>query len=115
MKKTLLASLLVVSMTAALAQGPRHHGHYQGHGSNGNWVIPALIVGSMIVASQANSAQVYVQPQPVYVQPPVYVDPQPVYGEPRVIYQQQPIVVDEMVYNPGCRCYRVIRKYYSPQ
>jgi len=67
MKKTILALALVATASTAMAWGDREQGALLG-----------LIIGGHI-ASQYQSAPVYVQPPPVYYQPaPVYVQPPPV-------------------------------------
>jgi len=78
MKKTILAMALVATASTAMAWGDREQGALLG-----------LIIGGHI-ASQYQSAPVYVQPPPVYYQPaPVYVQPAPVYVQPPpVVYLQ---------------------------
>ena len=107
MKKLILAVLLSITATSAIAQhGYRggHGGYRGGHnnysyngggGYRGGWVAPAvggLIVGGLVGAALAYP---YNAPAPVYSQPaPVYVDPAVPYG-----YHYQTMV------DPNCNCY----------
>jgi len=81
MKKILLALSLLAALGSASAQahccyrGGWHGGYYSG----GGWVAPALI-GGVIGYELSRPSTVYVEPQPVIVQPPVSVVQQPPVG-----------------------------------
>lgn len=111
MKKLILAVLLSITATSAIAQhGYRggHGGYRGGHnnysyngggGYRGGWVAPAvggLIVGGLVGAALAAPyyapAPVYVQPNPVYSTPPI-----PPYG-----YHH------EQMLDSNCNCYVTI-------
>jgi hypothetical protein len=90
MKKTLLALLLAIISTTALADGYHNRGYY----SNGNDVLLPLIVGGTLGYIIAQPRTIVVQ-QPQYAPLPSYV---PANNEP--IYQYQNI------YDGNCACYR---------
>jgi len=110
MKKLILAVLLSITATSAIAQHGYRGGHggyrgghnsynsysYNGGGYRGGWVAPAvggLIVGGLVGAAVAAP---YYAPAPVYVQPaPVYVDPTVPYG-----YHY------EQILDGNCNCYK---------
>lgn len=75
MKKVLLALVLTLSSTMAIA-GPRHHGgHHHHHGHR--WVAPAIIGG--VIGYSIARPYYYNYGPPVYTAPPVYVEQSPVY------------------------------------
>lgn len=79
MKKTLLVLALVAATCTAQAQNryePRHFDRYQGGGSRGGWLIPAII-GGVLVYGATRAAEPTPPPAPVYVAPP----PPPVVSE----------------------------------
>jgi len=79
MKKSLLAlSLLAIIGSAVAHEGFRHYG-YRGGCYGCGWVAPALI-GGVIGYELSRPNTVYVEPQPVIVQPPVSVVQQPPVG-----------------------------------
>lgn len=69
------------------------------HGGDG-WVLPALIIGGLVVAAEANRQQ----QQTVIVERPVYVQPQsPVYLQPPPYGYKYIIAVD-----PACNCNKYV-------
>lgn len=116
MKKLILAVLLSITATSAMAQHGYRGGGYHGNsyrggythngGYRGGWVAPAVggliiggLVGAAIAAPYYAPAPVYSQSAPVYVQPnPVYTPPpMPPYG-----YHH------EQMLDANCNCYITI-------
>jgi len=110
MKKLILAVLLSITATSAIAQHGYRGGHggyrgghnsynsysYNGGGYRGGWVAPAVgglilggLVGAAVAAPYYAPAPVYVQPNPVYTPPPM-----PPYG-----YHH------EQMLDSNCNCY----------
>ena len=73
MKKLIVALLLAISVTPALAE--RYHPHYGYYRHGWGWIAPAVIGGAVVYA--ATRPPVIVQQPPVVIQqpppPPVYV------------------------------------------
>lgn len=77
MKKMLLALMLTLSSTIAIA-GPRHHGGHHHHNHGGyRWVAPAIIGG--VIGYSITRPYYYNYGAPVYTAPPVYIEQSPAY------------------------------------
>lgn len=78
MKKLLILSMITFLGVANAHEGFQHYG-YRGGCFGCGWVAPA-IVGGVIGYELSRPATVYVEPQPVIVQPPMSVVQQPPIG-----------------------------------
>jgi hypothetical protein len=115
MKKLILAVLLSITATSAMAQHYGYHGGYgyrgpvvvnNYHGGyRGSWVAPA--VGGLIVGGIVGSAlsAPYYAPAPVYVAPPVVYAPPPVIIQPAVPAAPYGYHYQNML-DPNCNCYK---------
>lgn len=80
MKKVLAILLLSVSSMAFAQHHGFRHGHHHHHRHHGmNWVVPALIGGTVVYMAT--------RPDPVVVQ------------QPTIILQPNQVVIDGVVYN----------------
>jgi hypothetical protein len=106
MKKTLIASLLAISMTTAFANGHYQRSRQQHYGQ---WIVPMLILGGGYGISQVRPAPLrYIPPVIIPQSQPMYI-PQPAYNdEPAPTYY-----IDDEVYSRQCGCWYISRNYFT--
>lgn len=79
--KKILAILMLVAGTSAMAHGPGFRPHHHWHHPSYGWVVPTIIGGVVGYEIARQQQPVVVQQQPVIVQnPPVVYQPQPTCG-----------------------------------
>lgn len=97
MKKLLIAGIIGLMSITAQANGYHHgHGHRHGHihGGHWNWVVPAVIGGTIVYAATR---------PPVVAQQPVVIQPQPQIQTPAPLGYHY-----EQILDANCNCYRLV-------